>query len=183
MNTPDNHTDFPDALRWQLRALRQDAMPSHDLWPGIARAIAEPARPRWVPMLAQAAAVVLLVGGFAAFGLVLAALGIFAVVSYSVSERTREIGIRMALGARRRDIQSQFLIEALTLSVIGGFFGVLVGLLISAGIGRLAGWGFIFDPATIAVATVFSLVVGIVFGVWPARQAARLDPVVALRFE
>jgi putative ABC transport system permease protein len=123
--------------------------------------------------LAAIAGISLLVGG----------IGIMNIMLVSVTERTREIGIRMALGARRRDIQSQFLIEALTLSVIGGFFGVLVGLLISAGIGKLAGWGFIFDPGTIAIATVFSLAVGIVFGVWPARQAARLDPVVALRFE
>jgi putative ABC transport system permease protein len=125
----------------------------------------------------------LLLGGIASIALVVGGIGIMNIMLVSVRERTREIGIRMALGARRRDIQSQFLIEALTLSVIGGFFGVLVGLLISAGIGNLAGWGFIFDPATIAVATLFSLGVGIVFGVWPARQAARLDPVVALRFE
>ena len=101
----------------------------------------------------------------------------------SVRERTREIGIRKALGARGRDILSQFLIEALTLSLIGGLIGVLVGLVVSAVIGRIAGWGFIFDPNTIAVATAFSLAVGIVFGVWPARQAARLDPVIALRYE
>lgn len=125
----------------------------------------------------------LLLGGIASIALLVGGIGIMNIMLVSVRERTREIGIRMALGARRRDIQQQFLIEALTLSIIGGFFGVLVGLLISAGIGRLAGWGFIFDPATIAVATVFSLAVGIVFGVWPARQAARLDPVVALRFE
>jgi putative ABC transport system permease protein len=125
----------------------------------------------------------LLLGGIASIALLVGGIGIMNIMLVSVRERTREIGIRMALGARRRDIQSQFLIEALTLSVIGGFFGVLVGLLISAGIGRLAGWGFIFDPGTIVVATVFSLAVGIVFGVWPARQAARLDPVVALRFE
>ncbi|HET7181947.1 MAG TPA: ABC transporter permease [Candidatus Limnocylindrales bacterium] len=125
----------------------------------------------------------LLLGGIASIALLVGGIGIMNIMLVSVRERTREIGIRMALGARRRDIQSQFLIEALTLSVIGGFFGVIVGLLISAGIGRLAGWGFILDPGTIAIATVFSLAVGIVFGVWPARQAARLDPVVALRFE
>ena len=125
----------------------------------------------------------ILLAGIASISLVVGGIGIMNIMLVSVRERTREIGIRMALGARRRDIQSQFLIEALTLSVIGGFFGVIVGLLISAGIGKLAGWGFIFDPGTIAIATVFSLAVGIVFGVWPARQAARLDPVVALRFE
>src|SRR5439155_10374415 len=100
-----------------------------------------------------------------------------------VRERTREIGIRKALGARARDILSQFLIEALTLSLLGGLIGVLIGLVVSAVIGRIAGWGFISDPATVVAATLFSLMVGIVFSVWPAHQAARLDPVAALRYE
>ena len=125
----------------------------------------------------------LLLGGIASIALVVGGIGIMNIMLVSVRERTREIGIRKALGARRRDILSQFLIEALTLSLIGGLIGVLAGLVVSALIGQLAGWGFIFDPATVAVATLFSLAVGIVFGVWPARQAARLDPVAALRYE
>ena len=125
----------------------------------------------------------LLLGGIASIALVVGGIGIMNIMLVSVRERTREIGIRKALGARRRDILSQFLIEAVTLSLVGGLIGILAGLVVSALIGRLAGWGFIFDPATVAVATVFSLVVGVVFGVWPARQAARLDPVVALRYE
>jgi putative ABC transport system permease protein len=125
----------------------------------------------------------LLLGGIASIALIVGGIGIMNIMLVSVRERTREIGIRKALGARGRDILSQFLIEALTLSLIGGLIGVLVGLAVSAVIGRIAGWGFIFDPNTIAVATVFSLAVGIVFGVWPARQAARLDPVIALRYE
>jgi putative ABC transport system permease protein len=125
----------------------------------------------------------LLLGGIASIALVVGGIGIMNIMLVSVRERTREIGIRKALGARRRDILSQFLIEALALSLIGGLIGVLAGLVVSAVIGRIAGWGFIFDPATVAVATVFSLAVGIIFGVWPARQAARLDPVVALRYE
>jgi len=125
----------------------------------------------------------LLLGGIASIALIVGGIGIMNIMLVSVRERTREIGIRKALGARGRDILSQFLIEALTLSIIGGLIGVLVGLVVSAVIGKLAGWGFIFDPNTIAVATVFSLAVGIVFGVWPARQAARLDPVIALRYE
>ena len=125
----------------------------------------------------------LLLGGIASIALIVGGIGIMNIMLVSVRERTREIGIRKALGARGRDILSQFLIEALTLSLIGGLIGVLAGLVVSALIGRLAGWGFILDPATIAVATLFSLAVGIVFGVWPARQAARLDPVVALRYE
>ncbi|MGH9888251.1 MAG: ABC transporter permease, partial [bacterium] len=125
----------------------------------------------------------LLLGGIASIALIVGGIGIMNIMLVSVRERTREIGIRKALGARRRDILSQFLIEALSLSLIGGLIGVLVGLVVSAAIGAYAGWGFIFDPNIIVVATLFSLAVGIVFGVWPARQAARLDPVVALRYE
>ncbi|HEY4228228.1 MAG TPA: ABC transporter permease [Candidatus Limnocylindrales bacterium] len=125
----------------------------------------------------------LLLGGIASIALIVGGIGIMNIMLVSVRERTREIGIRKALGARGRDILSQFLIEALTLSIIGGLIGVLLGLVVSAVIGKIAGWGFIFDPNTVAVATVFSLAVGIVFGVWPARQAARLDPVIALRYE
>jgi putative ABC transport system permease protein len=125
----------------------------------------------------------LLLGGIASIALVVGGIGIMNIMLVSVRERTREIGIRKALGARGTDILRQFLIEALTLSLIGGFVGVLVGMAVSAVIGRVAGWGFIFDPSTIAIATLFSVMVGIVFGVWPARQAARLDPVAALRYE
>jgi putative ABC transport system permease protein len=125
----------------------------------------------------------LLLGGIASIALVVGGIGIMNIMLVSVRERTREIGIRKALGARRRDILSQFLIEAVTLSLVGGAIGIAAGLVVSAVIGRLAGWGFIFDPTTLAVATAFSLAVGVVFGVWPARQAARLDPVVALRYE
>ncbi len=125
----------------------------------------------------------LLLGGIASIALIVGGIGIMNIMLVSVRERTREIGIRKALGARGRDILSQFLIEAVTLSLVGGLIGIAAGLIVSALIGRLAGWGFIFDPATVAVATAFSLAVGVVFGVWPARQAARLDPVVALRYE
>jgi putative ABC transport system permease protein len=125
----------------------------------------------------------LLLGGIASIALVVGGIGIMNIMLVSVRERTREIGIRKALGARGRDILSQFLIEALTLSVLGGFVGVLVGLTVSAAIGGYAGWGFIFDPSIVGIATLFSMAVGIVFGVWPARQAARLDPVAALRYE
>jgi putative ABC transport system permease protein len=125
----------------------------------------------------------LLLAGIASISLMVGGIGIMNIMLVSVRERTREIGIRKALGAKARDILSQFLIEALTLSLIGGFVGIAIGLAVSALIGRIAGWGFIFDPVTIALATLFSLVVGVVFGVWPARQAARLDPIAALRYE
>jgi len=130
-----------------------------------------------------ATALTLVLGAIAGISLVVGGIGIMNIMLVTVTERTREIGIRKALGARGRDILSQFLIEAVTLSLLGGLIGVVAGILVSAVIGRLAGWGFIFDPATLVVATAFSLAVGVVFGVWPARQAARLDPVVALRYE
>jgi putative ABC transport system permease protein len=129
------------------------------------------------------ATLTLLLGGIASISLVVGGIGIMNIMLVSVRERTREIGIRKAIGARGRDILAQFLVEALTLSLLGGLIGIVVGLAVSAGIGQLAGWGFNFNPATIAAAVLFSLAVGVVFGVWPARQAARLDPISALRYE
>ena len=124
-----------------------------------------------------------LLAGVASISLVVGGIGIMNIMLVSVRERTREIGIRKAIGARNRDILLQFLIEALVLSLLGGLIGIVVGLAASAVIGALAGWGFVFNPLTLVAATGFSLVVGVVFGVWPARQAAGLDPIVALRFE
>ena len=125
----------------------------------------------------------LLLGGIASISLIVGGIGIMNIMLVSVRERTREIGIRKAIGARGRDILAQFLVEALTLSLLGGLIGIAVGLAVSAGIGQLAGWGFTFSPGTVAIAVLFSLMVGVVFGVWPARQAARLDPINALRYE
>jgi putative ABC transport system permease protein len=125
---------------------------------------------------------VLLVG-VASISLLVGGIGIMNIMLVSVRERTREIGIRKAIGARNRDILLQFLVEALVLSVLGGLIGVAVGLVASLVIGTIAGWGFTFNPITLVVATLFSLVVGVIFGVWPARQAARLNPIAALRFE
>ena len=125
----------------------------------------------------------ILLAGVASISLVVGGIGIMNIMLVSVRERTREIGIRKAIGARNRDILLQFLIEALVLSLLGGFLGIVLGLAASALIGALAGWGFAFNPVTIVAATVFSLIVGVVFGVWPARQAARLDPIASLRFE
>jgi putative ABC transport system permease protein len=125
----------------------------------------------------------LLLAGIASISLVVGGIGIMNIMLVSVRERTREIGIRKAIGARGRDILAQFLVEALVLSVLGGVFGIILGVAVSYVIGTLAGWGFVFNPITPVVAVLFSLAVGVVFGVWPARQAARLDPIVALRYE
>ncbi len=125
----------------------------------------------------------LLLAGIASISLVVGGIGIMNIMLVSVRERTREIGIRKAVGARSGDILFQFLVEALVLSLLGGLIGILVGVAASAVIGALAGWGFVFSPLTVVVAVGFSLLVGVVFGVWPARQAARLDPIASLRYE
>ena len=129
------------------------------------------------------ATLTLLLGGIASISLIVGGIGIMNIMLVSVRERTREIGIRKAVGARGRDILLQFLIEALTLSLLGGLIGIVLGVGVSALIGQLAGWGLQISPSTVAAAVAFSLLVGVVFGVWPARQAARLDPISALRYE
>jgi putative ABC transport system permease protein len=129
------------------------------------------------------ATLTLLLGGIASISLIVGGIGIMNIMLVSVRERTREIGIRKAVGARRRDILSQFLVEALTLSVIGGVVGVIVGMLTSVALAGLGGLPVVVSPLTVAVAVGFSALVGVVFGVWPARQAAILDPIAALRYE
>ena len=125
----------------------------------------------------------LLLAGIASISLVVGGIGIMNIMLVSVRERTREIGIRKAIGARGSDILLQFLVEALVLSLLGGLIGIVLGVAASAVIAAIAGWGFSFSPITVVVAVGFSMVVGVVFGVWPARQAAGLDPITALRYE
>jgi putative ABC transport system permease protein len=125
----------------------------------------------------------LLLAGIASISLIVGGIGIMNIMLVSVRERTREIGIRKAIGARRRDILAQFLVEALALSLLGGVMGAIAGTAVSLAIDQAAGWKFSFNPSTLALALGFSAAVGVVFGVWPARQAAALDPIVALRYE
>jgi len=101
----------------------------------------------------------------------------------SVTERTREIGLRLAVGARTRDILSQFLVEAVTLSVLGGMIGIVVGLTASLLISYFAQWSTEVSALSILLAFLFSALVGIFFGFYPARKAAFLDPIQALRYE
>jgi putative ABC transport system permease protein len=124
-------------------------------------------------LLAAVASVSLLVGG----------IGIMNIMLVSVTERTREIGLRMAVGARTRDILGQFLVEAVTLSLIGGLAGVALGIGTSVVIAELAGWRIVLSPQAVALAVAFAFVIGVFFGFYPARKAARLNPVEALRFE
>ncbi len=124
-------------------------------------------------LLMAIAAVSLLVGG----------IGIMNIMLVSVTERTREIGVRMAVGARARDIQLQFLVEALTLSVAGGLIGVATGLGIAGWLASAFGWSMLVRPDVIMLAVGFSGLVGVGFGFYPALKASRLDPITALRFE
>jgi putative ABC transport system permease protein len=125
----------------------------------------------------------LLLGGIASISLVVGGIGIMNIMLVSVRERTREIGVRRAIGAKQRQILAQFLIEAIVLSIVGGLVGLAIGLGVSALIAAIAGWAFTISGSTVALALGFSAIVGVVFGVWPARTAARLQPVDALRFE
>ena len=127
-------------------------------------------------------------GGIAGISLLVGGIGIMNIMLVSVTERTREIGLRKALGARRRDILIQFLTESSLLSLIGGVIGILFGWLISFGVGQLAAAsGTAFTPVVgmdaVALATIFSAIVGLFFGIYPANRAAGLEPVEALRYE
>jgi putative ABC transport system permease protein len=125
----------------------------------------------------------LLLGAIASVSLIVGGIGIMNIMLVSVTERTREIGLRLAVGGKARDIMSQFLVEAVTLSVLGGTVGILLGLGASELISHFAGWSTLISPTAIILASVFSAVVGISFGYYPARKAAMLDPIEALRYE
>ncbi|MBL8668464.1 MAG: ABC transporter permease [Rhodospirillales bacterium] len=131
----------------------------------------------------SAGALALLVAAIASVSLIVGGIGIMNIMLVSVVERTREIGIRMAVGARRRDILSQFLVEAVTLSVIGGLIGIALGVTASVTIAVFAEWPFIFSLQAVLLAVGFSITVGVVFGFYPARRASMLDPIEALRHE
>ncbi len=125
----------------------------------------------------------MLLAGIALISLLVGGIGIMNIMLVSVTERTREIGVRKALGARRRDIMFQFLVEALTLCIAGGILGVSAGMGTAAILRSSAGWNTAVSPQSVLMAIAFSGGVGLFFGIWPARRAARLDPIVALRYE
>jgi putative ABC transport system permease protein len=124
-------------------------------------------------LLWSVAGVSLLVGG----------IGIMNIMLVSVTERTREIGVRMAIGAKGRDIRAQFLVEAVALAVTGGVLGIGLGIFIQNTVARFAGWPVSLNSNSVLLAFVFSALVGVTFGFYPALKASRLDPIEALRYE
>ena len=125
----------------------------------------------------------MLLGSVAAVSLLVGGIGIMNIMLVSVTERTREIGIRMAVGAKGRDILMQFLVEAVTLSVAGGVIGIICGVAASRVISTKMGWPVLTSASSIMIAVVFSSAVGVFFGFYPARKASQLDPIDALRYE
>jgi putative ABC transport system permease protein len=131
----------------------------------------------------QARLFTVLLASIASISLIVGGIGIMNIMLVSVTERTREIGIRMAIGATEGDVQQQFLIEAIVLSLAGGAIGIMSGVGASYLITQTLGWPVLVSPMAIVAAVVFSMAVGIFFGFYPARKAARMDPIEALRYE
>lgn len=177
-------TDSPEDLAVAMPQISELLRERHRIRPGqpddfrirnmteIASAQEEGTR-TFTTLLASIAAVSLLVGG----------IGIMNIMLVSVTERTREIGLRMAVGARPRDILWQFLIEALVLSLTGGLIGAALGIGLALKLGDSFGWSVIIQPSITVLSVAFSAFVGVVFGLHPAMKASRLDPIEALRYE
>jgi putative ABC transport system permease protein len=129
------------------------------------------------------AALSLMLGGIAAISLLVGGIGIMNIMLVSVTERTREIGIRKALGAKNKNIMSQFLIEALSLSGMGGLIGIAFGWLGAYAIAQAGQWPLVVSPISVLLVFGFALIIGLFFGLYPAMKAAKMDPVDALRYE
>ena len=125
----------------------------------------------------------LLLGCIAAISLLVGGIGIMNIMLVSVTERTREIGLRKAVGARAKDIMTQFLIESVVMTLSGGCLGVILGVLTALLLSLLAGWTTRVSISNIILAAGFSIAVGIFFGLWPAKKASQLNPIEALRYE
>ena len=134
-------------------------------------------------MLSTANNITILLGCIAAISLLVGGIGIMNIMLVSVTERTREIGIRKALGATYNNILLQFLVESMVIGIIGGTLGVMLGIGASCIISSMAGWNTVISVWAIVIAVIFSVGIGLFFGIYPARKAALLDPIDALRYE
>jgi putative ABC transport system permease protein len=163
-----------EQLLRQRHRIRPDADDDFQVRKPAAAMEAQAAAARWLTLfLAAVASVSLVVGG----------ISIMNIMLVSVTERTREIGLRQAVGARRCDIRNQFLIEAAMLCLLGGFTGIALGIGVAIAIAELVGWPIFISPLAVLVAFAFAGAVGVFFGFYPAHKASRLDPIEALRFE
>jgi putative ABC transport system permease protein len=162
------------------RVLRRD----HKIMPGRSNDFSIIDRREFLTTQQQAQATfTVLLASIAGVSLVVGGIGIMNIMLVSVTERTREIGIRMALGATRFSILLQFLVESVTLCLLGGLIGIGLGSGAATLLSRFAGWQTFVSPLSVGLAFAFSVGVGLFFGIWPARRAARLDPIEALRYE
>jgi putative ABC transport system permease protein len=134
-------------------------------------------------VMGASTALTALLGAIAAVSLLVGGIGIMNIMLVSVTERTREIGVRKALGATQWNILFQFLVEALVLCLAGGVLGILLGVWVTNLLAKSNGWNTLISPQSIVMAFGFSAAIGLIFGIWPARRAAKLDPIVALRYE
>lgn len=173
--------DFVNAAMQEIeRILRR----SHRLPPNKPSDFAMRTQAEWEQLAEQTSQLfIILLLSIASVSLIVGGIGIMNIMLVSVAERTREIGIRKAIGAKPSDIQLQFLLEAVVLSLVGGGLGILFGIVTSYAIGKVAGWTVIVSPTSVILAFGFAAAVGIFFGYYPARKAARLEPVEALRYE
>ncbi len=173
--------DFVTAAMQEIeRILRR----SHRLPPNKENDFVLRTQAEWEQLAEQTSRLfIILLLSIASVSLIVGGIGIMNIMLVSVAERTREIGIRKAIGAKPSDIQLQFLLEAVVLSLVGGGLGIFFGIAASYAIGKAAGWTIIISPLSVILAFGFSAAVGIFFGYYPARKAAKLEPVVALRYE
>jgi putative ABC transport system permease protein len=125
----------------------------------------------------------LLIAVIASISLIVGGIGIMNIMLVSVTERTREIGIRMAVGATGADVLTQFLLEAVALALVGGVIGIALGLAMAIGLAHVAGWPLVVSPLAVLIAFLVAAGVGVFFGYYPALKASRLDPIEALRYE